>query len=52
MNRKHIISILAVLLFLYCAALIFNHLNAWVGIAVALTVIILAIKTYFNNLKF
>lgn len=50
-KTKVFTSAIAVMVILYCATLIFNHLNAWVGIAIVVAVTTFIINQFFNNLK-
>lgn len=50
-SNKTFIYVFAALVILYSAVLVFNHLNAWLGIAIAVGVIIFVINNLFKNIK-
>lgn len=46
---KTIISIITILILAYFGGLIFNHINAWAGIAFEITLVLLIVK-YYNKI--
>lgn len=51
MNKSVIIKILAVVILLFAGNRIFNHVDAWIGIAIMVAGLVLALYYIFKPIK-